>query len=70
MNKKLWELLLGLAMVAAGLVLYFVFNDVETPVIGLRQAGLVIAVLGAVEIAVTAWTMTRPTERANQRGGR
>ena len=43
-------------MLIAGAVLFFVFRDIETPIIGLRQAGLVIAVLGVVEIVATAWS--------------
>lgn len=37
--------------------MFFAFLDVETPVVGLRQAGLVIAVLGVIEIAATGWSM-------------
>lgn len=46
-------------MIVAGLTMYFAFLDVETPVVGLRQAGLVIAVLGAIELAATGWSMIR-----------
>jgi hypothetical protein len=57
MSKSVTALLVGAIMVVGGLVLYFVFHDVETPVIGLRQAGFVIAVLGVVELAATVWSM-------------
>lgn len=57
MNKQAWALVAGTATVIGGLVMFFVFHDVETPVVGLRQAGLVIAVLGAIEIAATGWSM-------------
>ncbi|MFC4554931.1 DUF5708 family protein [Georgenia faecalis] len=59
MSKHGWELLVGALMVVGGVVMFVVFRDVETPVIGLRQAGLVIAVLGGAELAATAWSMTR-----------
>lgn len=57
MNKHGWAFVVGVAMIIGGLVLFFAFLDVETPVVGLRQAGLVIAVLGVIEIAVTGWSM-------------
>lgn len=57
MNKQRWALVTGAAMVIGGLAMFFVFHEVETPVVGLRQAGLVIAVLGAIEIAATGWSM-------------
>ncbi|WP_164860568.1 DUF5708 family protein [Rhodococcus sp. X156] len=56
MSKQGWELVVGAVMVIGGLTMFFVFRDVETPVVGLRQAGLVIAVLGAIELAVTGWS--------------
>lgn len=59
MSKHAWELVVGVVMIVGGLVLFTVFADVETPVIGLRQTGLVIAVLGVVEIVATVWSRTR-----------
>lgn len=57
MNKHGWALVVGVIMIIGGLVMFFAFLDVETPVVGLRQAGLVIAVLGVIEIAATGWSM-------------
>lgn len=57
MSKHGWTLVVGAVMVIAGSVMFFAFLDVETPVVGLRQAGLVIAVLGVIEIAATGWSM-------------
>ncbi len=57
MSKHGWALAAGAVMIIGGLVMFFAFLDVETPVIGLRQTGLVIAVLGVIEIAVTWWSM-------------
>ena len=56
MSKHVMGFLAGVVMLIAGAVLFFVFHDIETPIIGLRQAGLVIAVLGVVEIVATAWS--------------
>lgn len=55
-SKHAMGFLAGVIMLIAGAVLFFVFHDIETPIIGLRQAGLVIAVLGVVEIVATAWS--------------
>lgn len=63
MSGHLWSLTAGAAMTVAGLVLYFAFADVETPVIGLRQLGVVLAVLGVIELAVTGFALRRrPTK--------
>lgn len=59
MSKHGWGIVVGAVMIIGGLVMFFVFLDVETPVVGLRQAGLVLAVLGVIEIAATGWSMTR-----------
>jgi len=63
MRKNVASLGAGTLMTVVGLVLYLYYADVETPVIGLRQLGLVLAVLGAVELAVTAVVMLRPGRR-------
>ena len=57
MSKHAWALVVGVVMIVGGLVMFFAFLDVETPVIGLRQVGLVLAVLGVIEIVATAWSM-------------
>ncbi|KAA0927871.1 MULTISPECIES: DUF5708 family protein [Rhodococcus] len=66
MNKHDGALVVGIAMLIGGLVLFFAFRDVETPVIGLRQAGAVIAILGVIDIAATVVSKigsTRPQDR-------
>lgn len=45
----------GVLMVVVGVVLAVAFDDVETPVVGLRQVGVVVAVLGVAELAVALW---------------
>lgn len=62
MSKHLWSVVAGAVMTAVGLVLYFVFHDVETSVIGLRQVGMVLAVLGVIEVAVSLFAL-RPSAR-------
>lgn len=59
MSRHGWNLCVGAVMTLGGLVMFFAFHDVETPVIGLRQAGLVIAVLGLIELVVTGWSILR-----------
>lgn len=59
MRKHLWSLGAGALMTAVGLVLFFVFADVETPVVGLRQLGAVLAVLGVIELVVSAFAVRR-----------
>lgn len=61
MNKHGWEMAAGAAMIIGGLVMFFAFRDVETPVVGLRQAGVVIAALGVIELVATGWSMIRST---------
>ncbi|MBS3181159.1 MULTISPECIES: hypothetical protein [Leucobacter] len=57
MSKHTWAFVVGVVMIVGGLVMFFAFLDVETPVIGLRQVGLVLAVLGLIEIVATTWSM-------------
>jgi hypothetical protein len=62
-RKHLVSVGIGVVMVAVGLVLYFVFVDVETPVVGLRQVGLVLAVVGVIEVAVSGFALLRTSAR-------
>ena len=59
MSKHLWSLGAGVVMTAVGVVLFVAFADVETPVIGLRQLGVVLAVLGVIELAVSGVALRR-----------
>lgn len=61
MSKRAWSLVAGIVMIVAGAGLYFGFADVETPIIGLRQTGAVVAVLGVLELGAAAWS-TRSKE--------
>jgi hypothetical protein len=64
MRKHAVSVGVGVVMTVAGLVLFLVFADVETPVIGLRQLGLVLAVLGVIEVAVSGFALLRPSTKA------
>ncbi|MBN9748460.1 hypothetical protein DMP23_46500 [Amycolatopsis sp. A1MSW2902] len=59
MNGKLGQIAVGVLMVVVGAVLYFVFHDVETPVVGLRQVGVVVGVIGVLELVAVAWRASR-----------
>jgi hypothetical protein len=63
MRKHLVSVVVGLLMVYVGLVLYFVFFDVETPVVGMRQLGVVLAVVGAIEVVVSGIALSRSSTR-------
>lgn len=40
----------GVALVVIGAVLAFLFADVDTPVIGMRQVGVVLIAIGVVDV--------------------
>lgn len=55
----------GMGMVVFGAAMYVVFGyvvDIETPIVGLRQVGAVIAVLGLIELLALRWSGTRKRE--------
>ena len=39
MSKSGWACVVGAVMIVGGLAMFFVFRDVDTPVVGVRQAG-------------------------------
>lgn len=55
MESRVQGVAVGVLMVVAGVVLAVAFDDVETPVVGLRQVGVVVAVFGVVELVVSVW---------------
>ncbi|GAA5230014.1 hypothetical protein GCM10025779_08270 [Arthrobacter cryoconiti] len=59
MGKHGWKFVSGAVMIIGGLVMFFALLGVETPIVGLRQAGLVIAVLGAGEMVTTVIMIRR-----------
>lgn len=66
MSKQGKGIAVGVGMVVVGVILFVVFGyflEVETPVIGLRQAGAVIAVLGVIELVAVQWGGARQAGR-------
>ncbi|MGW7535417.1 hypothetical protein [Amycolatopsis sp. NPDC054798] len=63
MNGKWGHVAVGVLMVVVGAVLYFVFHDVETPVVGLRQVGVVVGVIGILELIAVAWRASTGASR-------
>lgn len=63
MNKHVLSVGIGLMMGIGGLILWLTAHDIETPVIGLRQIGLVLAVLGALEVVISGVALVSPTTR-------
>lgn len=62
MSKQGAGVAIGLGMVVVGVAMYVVFGfyvEIETPVIGLRQVGAVVAALGVIELAVMWWESRR-----------
>lgn len=54
---------IGIAMVAIGGALWLTTGDVETPVVSLDKVGIVVAVLGVVELVVTTVKVINPATR-------
>lgn len=50
---------IGAGLVVLGAVLALAFADVETPVIGLRQTGVVLVVIGLIELVTVLATRKR-----------
>jgi hypothetical protein len=65
MGKQGWAMIVGIVMIVGGLAMYVAFMDTETSVVGLRQAGLVIAVLGAIDVVVTGRAAMKSRQSKN-----
>lgn len=63
MTNHLLSLGIGACMLVVGLVLWATTQDVETPVVSLSKAGVVLAVLGVVELVITAAALALPSMR-------
>lgn len=63
MRNHLLSLGIGAGMLVVGLVLWATTQGVETPVVSLSKAGVVLAVLGVVELVVTAAALALPSTR-------
>lgn len=62
MTKKFWPVLAGIIMLVLGVILFVSFQGTETPVIGLRQTGAVLAILGIVDLVAVGQTRNRSKE--------
>lgn len=65
MGKQSKAAAAGIGMVVVGVAMFVVFGyflEVQTPVIGLRQVGAVIAVLGVIELVALRWGGARKRE--------
>jgi len=54
---------LGLVMAVAGAALWLTTGWVETPIITLSKVGVVLLVLGLIEVAVSGVAIARPSTR-------
>jgi len=63
MRNHLLSLGIGAGMVMIGLVLWATTQDVDTPVVSLSKTGVVLAVLGVVELVITAAALAPPSTR-------
>lgn len=63
MRTHLTSVGLGVAMAVIGLVLWRTTGGVKTPVVSLSKLGVVLLVLGVVEVAVSGIALARPSTR-------
>lgn len=63
MRKNAVSVGIGVLMLVVGLALWLGAGDVETPVITLSKLGVVLAVLGALEIAISGFALLKPSTR-------
>lgn len=66
MKKHLTSLGIGCVLGIAGLVLWLTTGNVQTPVISLSKVGVVLAVLGGVEVAVAVVALALPSTRRRE----
>ena len=67
MSRNRTHLAVGGFMLLLGLVLAVTTRDVVTPVVALDKIGIVLVVLGAVELAWTVTVMRRPAPVSRDR---
>lgn len=63
MKSHLWSIAIGVGMIVVGGVLWLTTQDVHTPVITLSKAGLVVAVLGLVDVVISGVALALPPAR-------
>ncbi|WP_277670361.1 DUF5708 family protein [Saccharomonospora viridis] len=62
MSANVKSLFIGASMLAIGLALAFTAGDVETPIFDLDKVGVVLAVLGGIELLITGGMMVLPSK--------
>ncbi|EIV92235.1 DUF5708 family protein [Frankia sp. QA3] len=67
MSGNVRSLIAGAAMLAAGLTLNLAGRGVDTPVFTLSKVGLVLVVLGGLELAITASVLMWPPRKGSDR---
>lgn len=58
MKRDVGSLALGAALVVLGAILRYPLGDVEIPVFGMPQLGLVLIICGLLDVAGSAWALT------------
>ncbi|MEU0544680.1 DUF5708 family protein [Nocardia sp. NPDC005978] len=59
MRNHVISILIGVAVLAVGLALWLFARDIETPVISLHKVGVVVAIIGGLEVARSGFAMVR-----------
>ncbi|MEC3973859.1 DUF5708 family protein [Amycolatopsis sp. H20-H5] len=67
MSANVKSSIAGVLLPAVGLILLFAGKGFEIPVFTLGKLGLVLAILGGVELVVTAGVLAFPSKRADRR---
>lgn len=57
MKKEAFSLAFGIVLVVLGVVLRYLLGDIEIPVFGMPQLGLVLIICGLLDIAVSTWAL-------------
>lgn len=59
MRNHVISILISIAVLAIGLGLWLFARDIDTPVISLHKVGVVVAVIGGIEVARSGFAMVR-----------
>ncbi|GAA2804828.1 DUF5708 family protein [Crossiella cryophila] len=63
MSKNVKSLFIGAFMLIVGLILAFTTKGIETPIISLDKVGVVLAILGGIELVITGAMMIFPSKK-------
>ncbi|MCK9894580.1 DUF5708 family protein [Frankia sp. AgB32] len=67
MSANVKSLITGAFMLVVGLILYFTTDAVHTPVFTLTKVGVVLVVLGVIELVITTTVMVFPPKKSQGR---